>query len=226
MRTSFAVPMPISWKCLRPGLPSRCRGHSARGRTGLTGIEVPGSTAAGPGKTSAVALSMITKEKSPMRVLFFRDHEISGLRPGRRALAGGASRRARQGPQHFKPCRWPGDGQDRPWPRIHPAELRKLADGPAPAMRPSGNASPSTSTSHQRPGSKPDRATAPGDRHRTGQSQPGGSASGIGRRSAGDLPGRANVGRTGQRSAAGVYFRCAGLRQCGRADPGRVAGGC
>jgi hypothetical protein len=24
---------------------------------------------------------MITKEKSPMRVLFFRDHEISGLRP-------------------------------------------------------------------------------------------------------------------------------------------------
>ncbi|MFZ2048633.1 MAG: hypothetical protein WAV12_31915, partial [Trebonia sp.] len=29
----------------------------------------------------AAALSMITKEKSPMRVLFFRDHEISGLRP-------------------------------------------------------------------------------------------------------------------------------------------------
>jgi hypothetical protein len=28
-----------------------------------------------------VAMSMITKEKSPMRVLFFRDHEISGLRP-------------------------------------------------------------------------------------------------------------------------------------------------
>jgi hypothetical protein len=26
-------------------------------------------------------MSMITKEKSPMRVLFFRDHEISGLRP-------------------------------------------------------------------------------------------------------------------------------------------------
>jgi hypothetical protein len=25
---------------------------------------------------------MITKEKSPMRELFFRDHEISGLRPG------------------------------------------------------------------------------------------------------------------------------------------------
>jgi hypothetical protein len=24
---------------------------------------------------------MITKEKHPMRVLFFRDHEISGLRP-------------------------------------------------------------------------------------------------------------------------------------------------
>jgi hypothetical protein len=24
---------------------------------------------------------MITKEKSPMRVFFFRDHEISGLRP-------------------------------------------------------------------------------------------------------------------------------------------------
>jgi hypothetical protein len=24
---------------------------------------------------------MITKEKSPMRALFFRDHEISGLRP-------------------------------------------------------------------------------------------------------------------------------------------------
>jgi hypothetical protein len=24
---------------------------------------------------------MITKEKSPMRELFFRDHEISGLRP-------------------------------------------------------------------------------------------------------------------------------------------------
>jgi hypothetical protein len=24
---------------------------------------------------------MITKEKSPMRVLFFRDHEISGLGP-------------------------------------------------------------------------------------------------------------------------------------------------
>jgi hypothetical protein len=27
---------------------------------------------------------MITKEKSPMRVLFFRDHEISGLRPALR----------------------------------------------------------------------------------------------------------------------------------------------
>jgi hypothetical protein len=24
---------------------------------------------------------MITKEKSPLRALFFRDHEISGLRP-------------------------------------------------------------------------------------------------------------------------------------------------
>ncbi|MFY9864292.1 MAG: SAM-dependent methyltransferase [Trebonia sp.] len=34
-----------------------------------------------PGIDSAAALSMITKEKSPMRVLFFRDHEISGLRP-------------------------------------------------------------------------------------------------------------------------------------------------
>jgi hypothetical protein len=32
--------------------------------------------------TSAAALSMITKEKHPMRVLFFRDHEISGLRGG------------------------------------------------------------------------------------------------------------------------------------------------
>jgi hypothetical protein len=31
--------------------------------------------------TSAAALSMITKEKHPLRVLFFRDHEISGLRP-------------------------------------------------------------------------------------------------------------------------------------------------
>jgi hypothetical protein len=28
-------------------------------------------------------MSMITKEKSPMRALFFRDHEISGLRPAR-----------------------------------------------------------------------------------------------------------------------------------------------
>jgi hypothetical protein len=27
------------------------------------------------------ALSMITKEKHPMRVLFLRDHEISGLSP-------------------------------------------------------------------------------------------------------------------------------------------------
>jgi hypothetical protein len=35
---------------------------------------------------------MITKEKSPIRILFFRDHEISGLRPA-----------ARQGPQHFNP---------------------------------------------------------------------------------------------------------------------------
>jgi hypothetical protein len=35
---------------------------------------------------------MITKEKSPMRVLFFRDHEISGLRP-----AGAASHAGRAG---------------------------------------------------------------------------------------------------------------------------------
>jgi hypothetical protein len=41
-------------------------------------VEGPESTTAGPGKTSATALAMITKEKSPMRVLFFRDHEISG----------------------------------------------------------------------------------------------------------------------------------------------------
>jgi hypothetical protein len=33
------------------------------------------------GAHSAAALSMITKKKHPMRVLFFRDHEISGLRP-------------------------------------------------------------------------------------------------------------------------------------------------
>jgi hypothetical protein len=32
-------------------------------------------------RTSAAALSMITKEKSPLRALFFRDHEISGLGP-------------------------------------------------------------------------------------------------------------------------------------------------
>ncbi len=41
-------------------------------------IEGPES---GPAKTSAAVLSMITKEKSPMRVLFFRDHEISGGQP-------------------------------------------------------------------------------------------------------------------------------------------------
>ena len=40
---------------------------------------------------------MITKEKSPIRVLFFRDHEISGLRPAADTEAG-------QRPQHFKPC--------------------------------------------------------------------------------------------------------------------------
>jgi hypothetical protein len=34
-----------------------------------------------PAPAAAAALSMITKEKSPMRALFFRDHEISGLRP-------------------------------------------------------------------------------------------------------------------------------------------------
>ncbi|MGH3214192.1 MAG: hypothetical protein ACRDL9_06405, partial [Trebonia sp.] len=31
------------------------------------------------GAHSSAALSMITKEKHPMRALFFRDHEISGL---------------------------------------------------------------------------------------------------------------------------------------------------
>src|ERR1700733_866596 len=36
---------------------------------------------AGPGKTSAAALSMITKENLPMRAIFFRDHETSGLGP-------------------------------------------------------------------------------------------------------------------------------------------------
>jgi hypothetical protein len=44
-------------------------------------IEEPEFTAAGVAKTSAAALSMITKEKHPMRALFFRDHEISGIRP-------------------------------------------------------------------------------------------------------------------------------------------------
>jgi hypothetical protein len=39
--------------------------------------ERPESTAAGPPKTSAAALSKITKEKHPIRVLFFRDHEIT-----------------------------------------------------------------------------------------------------------------------------------------------------
>jgi hypothetical protein len=68
-------------------------------------VERPESTAAGPVKTSAAALSMITKEKSPMRAFFFRDHEISGLRPA--ALAGESSRRAGQRPQHFKPCKSP-----------------------------------------------------------------------------------------------------------------------
>jgi hypothetical protein len=38
---------------------------------------------------------MITKEKHPIRMLFFRDHENSELRP---AAAG-----ARAGAQHFKP---------------------------------------------------------------------------------------------------------------------------
>src|ERR1700733_8596681 len=45
--------------------------------------------------TSAAALSMITKEKSPTRILFFRDHEISGLR-----LAAAPSPAGRPG--------WPG----------------------------------------------------------------------------------------------------------------------
>jgi hypothetical protein len=54
--------------------------HPATSAAWITGAEGPGSTAAGPAKTSSAALSMITKEKSPMRVLFFRDHEISGLR--------------------------------------------------------------------------------------------------------------------------------------------------
>src|ERR1700733_4782508 len=48
----------------------------------VTGAEGPGSTAAGgPARTSAPALSMITKKNRPMRAIFFRDHEISGLRP-------------------------------------------------------------------------------------------------------------------------------------------------
>jgi hypothetical protein len=45
----------------------------------LIQVERLESTAAGPAKTSAAALSMIPEEKHPMRVLFFRDHEISGL---------------------------------------------------------------------------------------------------------------------------------------------------
>ncbi|MFY9865067.1 MAG: hypothetical protein WAK58_14735, partial [Trebonia sp.] len=44
-------------------------------------------------KTSAAALSMITKEKSPMRILFFRDH-AQRAQADRRALAGESSRRA------------------------------------------------------------------------------------------------------------------------------------
>jgi hypothetical protein len=43
--------------------------------------ERPESTAAGPAKTSAAALSMITKKNLPMHAIFFRDHEISGLGP-------------------------------------------------------------------------------------------------------------------------------------------------
>jgi hypothetical protein len=43
-------------------------------------IEGPESAAAGPGKTSAAPLSMITKKNLPIRAIFFRDHENSGLR--------------------------------------------------------------------------------------------------------------------------------------------------
>jgi hypothetical protein len=47
------------------------------------------SAVAGSSSTeSAAALSMITKEKHPMRVLFFRDHEISGLRPAAAPIVG------------------------------------------------------------------------------------------------------------------------------------------
>jgi hypothetical protein len=68
---------------LRAGGIRRPGGSAARTPSERADLQVegPGSTAAGLAKTSAVALSMITKEKSPMRALFFRDHEISGLRP-------------------------------------------------------------------------------------------------------------------------------------------------
>jgi hypothetical protein len=51
------------------------------GPAGIWGVEEPESPAGGPAENSAAALGMITKEKHPMRVLFLRDHEISGLRP-------------------------------------------------------------------------------------------------------------------------------------------------
>jgi hypothetical protein len=54
--------------------------------TSASGAAIPPPA---PTATAALlaALSMITKEKSPMRVLFFRDHEISGLRPAVGAVA-------------------------------------------------------------------------------------------------------------------------------------------
>jgi hypothetical protein len=60
--------------------PGVCLSRQADLRT--TDVERPESTAAGgPARISAAALSMITKKNLPMRAIFFRDHEISGLGP-------------------------------------------------------------------------------------------------------------------------------------------------
>jgi hypothetical protein len=49
--------------------------------TWLQTLKGVGPLRPGPARISAAALSMITKEKSPMRAFFFRDHEISRLGP-------------------------------------------------------------------------------------------------------------------------------------------------
>ena len=56
----------------RLGLPPKNRRQKLKGQR----LRRPG-----PGKTSAAALSMITKKNLLMRAIFFRDHEISGLGP-------------------------------------------------------------------------------------------------------------------------------------------------